>query len=363
MADTPLVAVDPKDPYAAQYEIAKRKLLKEKQEALKSTAETYGSRGRFFSGNLIKAEGKVEEGYATSLGDVAQNIAIQRAAEEQAVKRTKEAQEYQTSERVAGQGFQTSQVAEQRAWQSAEAAAGRTFTTQERTSAQDFSKLESADQRSWASAEAKLGRTFTTQEREAVQAFQQGQYDVQNDLASKQQAWLMSDEYWNKQYAVAGAGKGSPVSVGVSAGGVGDVLGKTAGGIAKGAEVGSAIIPGVGTVVGGVIGGLQELWNGLFGSDRRIKKDIVPTKYSLADLLQVEVVDFEYTDETFGSLNTTHTGVIAQNLEEHYPYAVKSIGNFYGVNDVKVVNYQLIVPLLIKSIQELNTRIKELEGK
>ncbi len=165
MAESGLLpVVDPNDPYAAQYEIAKRKLLKAKEDALKAKNEEFGAKGRFYSGKLIEAQGKIGEDASQQLSDVAQNIAVERAAEERAAQRVKEAQAFQTSERVASQSFSAAQNA-----------LGREFTTSERKAVEDFSKLSTIQQQNWQSAEAALGRKFSTSEREAIQAFQTGE--------------------------------------------------------------------------------------------------------------------------------------------------------------------------------------------
>ena len=251
MAELPVVT----DPYQAQADIAARKLKKKKEESLTQTAETYGARGRFYSGILAKQEGKIGETYATEEKDLYTQAAISRAAEEKADQRIKEARQYQTSERVGSQDWQTTQAIDQRAWQSAEAAMGREFTTGERQASQDWSQLQAVDQRDWASAEAKLGRTFTTEERTAIQNFQEAQAKITNDMAQAQQDWLMSDDYWNKQAQLARAGKaGSGNEYTVGLGGGTSVSGGA--GTAIGAGIGNAILPGIGGVVGGWIGSL-----------------------------------------------------------------------------------------------------------
>lgn len=191
-----LPIVDPNDPYAAQYEIAKRKLQKEKEDVLKKVAETYGGRGRFYSGILPKQEAKVEESYGQQLSDVAQNIAIERAAEEKGAQRVKEAQVYQTSERVASQ-----------AWQSAENTLGRQFTTEERKAVQDFNSLEAGKQRDWGSAEAALGRTFSTSERQAIQAYQTGEREASQAYQTGErfsaQAWQSAETALGRQFTTS----------------------------------------------------------------------------------------------------------------------------------------------------------------
>lgn len=55
-------------------------------------------------------------------------------------------------------------------------------------------------------------------------------------------------------------------------------------------------------------------------------------------------------------LKTDHYGVLAQELQTIYPELVKE-----GPNGYLSVNYMELVPILIKSIQELNQKVRELE--
>jgi len=52
-------------------------------------------------------------------------------------------------------------------------------------------------------------------------------------------------------------------------------------------------------------------------------------------------------------------GVIAQELEEVLPAAVE----FRGEENIKGVNYELIIPLLIEGIKELRKEIKQLKNE
>ncbi|MCB0533845.1 MAG: tail fiber domain-containing protein [Saprospiraceae bacterium] len=82
-------------------------------------------------------------------------------------------------------------------------------------------------------------------------------------------------------------------------------------------------------------------------SDIRLKQHIVPTHYSIADLMRVEVRDYEFRAEP----GQPHTGFIAQQLYEVYPHAVAK-----GSDDVKtnpwMVDYGQMTPLLVKAIQD-----------
>lgn len=84
-------------------------------------------------------------------------------------------------------------------------------------------------------------------------------------------------------------------------------------------------------------------------SDRRLKKDIAPTQRGLADLMKIEVDDFQFTSDPE---NNRVQGFIAQQLREVYPEAVTA-----GGEDAQTrpwaVDYGRITPLLVKSMQDM----------
>lgn len=98
-------------------------------------------------------------------------------------------------------------------------------------------------------------------------------------------------------------------------------------------------------------------------SDVRLKKDITLTNYNATDLLtRLTVHDFTWDDPSDISPNNRNTrgrwtGLIAQEAQPIIPFAVnKPMDDSYWQ-----IEYQNMVPVLIKSIQELNARIAELE--
>ena len=58
-------------------------------------------------------------------------------------------------------------------------------------------------------------------------------------------------------------------------------------------------------------------------------------------------------------------GLIAQEVEKILPELVHETDLIFQDNDetYKTLSYERLVPFLIKSIQELNNKIKELENK
>lgn len=118
--------------------------------------------------------------------------------------------------------------------------------------------------------------------------------------------------------------------------------------------------------VSGVPGGVGAItYNGAGGviygttSDQRLKENIHATKFGLQALKAVKVYDYNYKAD---SKKTLATGVLAQELHEIYPQAVR-----VGGDDEKVkpwqVDYSKLVPMLIKSVQELSQEIESLKNE
>jgi hypothetical protein len=88
-------------------------------------------------------------------------------------------------------------------------------------------------------------------------------------------------------------------------------------------------------------------------SDRKLKENITDTAPKLAQLVQVRIRDYNLIGRA-----DKQTGVIAQELEEVFPELVESFidrdaaGNDLGTV-TKTVKYSQLVPLLVKSLQEL----------
>ncbi len=89
-------------------------------------------------------------------------------------------------------------------------------------------------------------------------------------------------------------------------------------------------------------------------SDRRLKTNIQETKYSIDDLLKVEVKDYEFKNE----IGVLSTGFLAQQLYEIYPDAVSVGGDDPKTNPWRV-DYGSITPLLVKAIQDRQNVIED----
>ena len=100
-------------------------------------------------------------------------------------------------------------------------------------------------------------------------------------------------------------------------------------------------------------------------SDSRLKENIVSTSPKLEDLLKVRVVNYNLK----GSDNSTYIGVLAQELEELFPNLVTELDpspkDIQDGNTIKykTVNYSCFDSLLIKSLQEQNAMLKNIEKR
>jgi hypothetical protein len=92
-------------------------------------------------------------------------------------------------------------------------------------------------------------------------------------------------------------------------------------------------------------------------SDQRTKQNIIDTSYGLDVLKNIRVVDFIYDQSIINDNNKQHTGVLAQQVENLYPEAIGHRSDGY-----MMVDYKTFIPLLIKSVQDLNIKISALDG-
>jgi trimeric autotransporter adhesin len=98
-------------------------------------------------------------------------------------------------------------------------------------------------------------------------------------------------------------------------------------------------------------------------SDEKLKENIVDATPKLEKLKQVRIVNFNFIDD-----NQRQIGVIAQELENIFPSMVEeSPDKDEDGKDLntttKQVKYSVFVPILIKALQEQQTKIEELEAR
>jgi hypothetical protein len=118
--------------------------------------------------------------------------------------------------------------------------------------------------------------------------------------------------------------------------------------------VGSCTISG-NVIVGGTV---------TQSSDRRLKQNFQSLTNCLEKVYKLRGVSFSWVDNTKELIGSTlddkrHIGLIAQEVQEVFPEVVSEIheGRYLGVD------YSSLVPLLVESINELNTRTKILEAR
>jgi len=97
-----------------------------------------------------------------------------------------------------------------------------------------------------------------------------------------------------------------------------------------------------------------------YSSDNRLKKDVEDLNYGLDKILSLRPVKFRWNDKAKELAeykdDKPQLGLIAQETEEEVPEVV---GDIY--EDYKGIKYEMLVPVLIKAIQELNEKVERLE--
>lgn len=102
-------------------------------------------------------------------------------------------------------------------------------------------------------------------------------------------------------------------------------------------------------------------------SDVNLKENIQPAKPQLAKLMQVGIKTYNLKAEP----NERQIGVIAQEFEKIFPGLVETIRMQTGEDDegniieqdVKSVKISVLIPIMVKALQELTERVEALENK
>ncbi len=96
----------------------------------------------------------------------------------------------------------------------------------------------------------------------------------------------------------------------------------------------------------------------LSGSDKRIKKNIVTTKYGLNTIMKMRPVDYDLR------LNDKkQVGFIAQEVKELVPELVDGFEGDVSKGEILSLNYNGITPILTKAIQEQQKEIETLKAE
>ena len=97
-------------------------------------------------------------------------------------------------------------------------------------------------------------------------------------------------------------------------------------------------------------------------SDSRLKENISDARNYLADLLKLRVVKYSLKEEA--SAVATKLGLIAQEVEQVFPSLVEQSDVAYeGGDGIRTVKTSILVPMLLKAIQELTARVQTLETR
>jgi hypothetical protein len=104
---------------------------------------------------------------------------------------------------------------------------------------------------------------------------------------------------------------------------------------------------GDGTVIGQIEGGGGANVAYTTTSDRRLKENIRDTHYSIEQILQIQVRDYNYKQSA-----KQMTGFIAQELYKIYPHAVSRPQN--EEKESWGVDYSQMTPILVKGLQDLH---------
>jgi hypothetical protein len=105
-------------------------------------------------------------------------------------------------------------------------------------------------------------------------------------------------------------------------------------------------------------------FNNSYGStsDERLKENIIDATPKLEGIKQLKVKNFNFIGNELKQI-----GLIAQEVEQIFPGLVEetkdpSSDGTEGAIAYKSIKYSVLVPMLIKAIQELEARVATLEG-
>jgi hypothetical protein len=108
-------------------------------------------------------------------------------------------------------------------------------------------------------------------------------------------------------------------------------------------------------------GGAAYSTTGTWGtiSDATLKENIVDATSKLAELMQLRVRNFNFISEP----GVKQLGFVAQEVEQVFPRLVDTTRPDENGNSTKAVKTTVLIPMLVKAIQELNERLEALEAK
>ena len=124
---------------------------------------------------------------------------------------------------------------------------------------------------------------------------------------------------------------------------------------------------------GGYFNGNVYTTGSYLPSDQRLKKDIRGEESILQKIKQLKPVSYNYKSEEISFLQLPKKkqhGLVAQELQEVFPEMVtevehpKMVNNrFQGSEKTLAINYTMLIPVLIKAVQEQQEYIEKLEER
>ena len=96
------------------------------------------------------------------------------------------------------------------------------------------------------------------------------------------------------------------------------------------------------------------------GSDRKLKTNIVDTKYGLNDIVKLRGVDFDWNRK---DRDHHDVGFIAQEVKEVIPELVKEVKGLNDNDSFLTVDYAKVVPILVESIKTLKKEIEDMKNE
>ena len=93
-------------------------------------------------------------------------------------------------------------------------------------------------------------------------------------------------------------------------------------------------------------------------SDVKFKENIVDATPKLDDILKLKVRNFNLIGD-----NTKQIGFVAQEFEEVFPNMVDNSKDKETEDEYKAIKTSVLIPVLVKAIQELQAQINELKNK
>jgi hypothetical protein len=96
------------------------------------------------------------------------------------------------------------------------------------------------------------------------------------------------------------------------------------------------------------------------GSDRKLKTNIVDTKYGLNDIVKLRGVDFDWNRK---DRDHHDVGFIAQEVKEVIPELVKEVKGLNDNDSFLTVDYAKVVPILVESIKTLKKEIEDIKNE